>query len=370
MKSVPEPSRLLIVRNDRVGDLVLTLPALEYARKAFPSSHITVLAGQRTQPLLHGSPHMDRVLADDRGSSAWELARRLRSERFDAAVVINPGTRTYLAVWLAGIPIRVTWSRRLAGRLLGNRHVTLRRSHPPVHESEFALAFLRRLRSDPSIQLSAPRLVPDAATVARIGARVQEDLGPDRPLFGVHPGNYHSAWNWPPERYLHLIVKLAARGSVMVTGGPGEEGLLGQLEEGMPVGLVDRVAFYRDFNLGELCAALSMVDVLTVSNTGPMHLASVQGTPVVALFSSELCQCPAKWAPMGVHNTILQAPPQPRPRWRISTDEIHRQMCRISVEEVVEANLRIVQEGDTAKPASVSGATPTWPPPSGIAQVS
>ncbi len=353
MKPVCEPSRLLIVRNDRVGDLVLTLPTLQYARKAFPSSHITLLAGERTRDLLRNNPHVDQVLADERGWSAKQLARRLRSERFDAALVIKSSTRNYLAVWLAGIPIRVTWARRLAGWLFGNRYVTLRRSNPPIHESEFALAFIRNLKSDPSIELSAPRLVPDPATVARIGARIRRDVGASQPLFGVHPGNYNSAWNWPAERYLALILKLAACGGVVVTGGPGEESLLAQLKDAIPAGLADRVVCYCDFDLGELCAALSIVDVLTVSNTGPMHLASVLGTPVVALFSSQLCQCPAKWAPMGVHNTILQAPRLLRQNSRLSMDEAYQHMCRIPLGEVVEANFRIVRAGTAPRLAGV-----------------
>ncbi|MHB8899207.1 MAG: glycosyltransferase family 9 protein [Thermoguttaceae bacterium] len=349
MKRAAEPSRLLIVRNDRVGDLVLTLPTLEYARKAFPSSHISLLTCGRTLAMVQGNRHVDQVLIDDRRWSARQLAARLRAERFDAALVINPGTRNYLAVWLAGIPVRVTWSRRLAGWLLGNRHVTLRRSHPPIHESQFALAFARKLKADPNIQLSAPRLVPDADTVARIGARIRADVGAYGPLFAVHPGNYHSAWNWPSHRYLDLVCRLAAHGAVVVTGGPGEERLLGQLENGLPADLAHRVAFYTDFDLAELCAALSVVDVLTVSNTGPMHLAGVLGTPVVALFSAQVCQCPAKWAPLGLRNTILQAPLLPGENSRLSPEQARQHMCRIPLDEVVAANLRAV--GARERPA-------------------
>lgn len=342
MNATCEPSRLLIVRNDRVGDLVLTLPTLEYTRKLFPASRISVLAGQRTSALLRCNPHIDQVLADDRDWSAGQLARRLRVERFDAALVINASTRNYLAVWLAGIPTRVTSSRRVAGWLLGNRHVTLRRSHPPIHESEYALAFARNLRSDPSIDVSVPELFLDPEAEMRIRARIYADVGSCGPLFGVHPGNYSSASNWPPERYLQLISTLAMYAGVVVTGGPGEERLLERLRNGLPRKLAHRVVFYHEFDLSELCAALSLVDVLTVSNTGPMHLASVLGTPVVALFSSQLSQCPAKWAPLGRRNMILQAPLLPHENTRLSPEQEHEHMCRIPLEDVIEANLRVL----------------------------
>lgn len=334
------PSRLLIVRNDRLGDLVLTLPTLEYARKLFPAARISLLTGQRTSAVVDRNPHVDEVLKDDGSCSAWQLAKRLRAGRYDAALVVNASTRNYLAVWLAGIPVRVTWSRRPMGWLLGNRHVTLRRSHPPVHESEFALAFIRNLGTDPSIQPSVPRLLPDPLVIERIGARIRGDLGGRRPRFAVHPGNYRSAWNWPPERYVRLITELAAHGGVVVTGGPGEEGLIQQLREGLGDSVAHRVAFYLDLSLEELCATLSLVDVLTVSSTGPMHLAGVLGTPVVALFSSQLWQCPEKWAPLGDRTMILQAPPLPDADVRISPEEIHAHMCLITLEAVVEANLQ------------------------------
>ena len=341
MKATSEPSRLLIVRNDRIGDLILTMPTFEYVRRAFPSAHITVLSGKRTSALLYRSNCLDQVLVDDPSWSARQLAKLLRKEQFDAALVINAKTRNYLAVWLAGIPIRVTWARRPVGWLLGNRHVMLRRSHPPIHESEFALAFARKLRSDPAIEIPVPALHAAPEIVARIRTRIQSDLGCKRPLFGVHPGNYNSAWNWPAERYLHLITRLAEHGSVVVTGGPGEEGLLAQLKQSVPADLVSRVVYYQDFDLEELCAALSNIDVLTVSNTGPMHLASAVGTPVVALFSSQLWQCPEKWAPLGRSNTVLQAPllPDEEP----SPDKEHEYMCRIPLEDVVQANLRAVR---------------------------
>ena len=340
MNATSEPDRLLIVRNDRVGDLMLTMPTFEYVRRAYPSSHISVLAGQRTSTLLRRNAFLDQVLVDDPSSSAWQLAKRLRDQQFDAALVVNAKTRNYLAVWMAGIPTRVTWARRPVGWLLGNRHVTLRRSHPPVHESEFALAFARTLRSDPSIEVSAPELHLDPEVVTRVRTRIRADVGTTGPLLGVHPGNYNSAWNWPADRYFQLISRLAQHAPVVVTGGPGEEGLLNQLEENLPRNLAHRAVFYRNFDLDELCAALSLIDSLTVSNTGPMHLASGLGTPVVALFSSQLSQCPAKWAPLGQSNTVLQAPL--RPDDELSPEKEHEYMCRISLEDVVQANLRTI----------------------------
>ena len=96
------PRRLLLIRNDRLGDLILTLPAVEYARQAFPHTAITLLAWSGNGPLLRDYPHVDRVWLDEGAEPASALAERLRPEGFDAAVVLNTNTRNCVAVWRAG----------------------------------------------------------------------------------------------------------------------------------------------------------------------------------------------------------------------------------------------------------------------------
>ena len=340
MTTAPEIKRLLVMRNDRVGDLVLTLPALAYARKALPAAEITVLAAKNTACLLEQNPHVDRLLIDDRSTSARQLARELKPFAFDAAAIVHTESRNCLAVWLAGIPTRVTWYYNPISRLLGNRWVTVHRSRPPIHESEFALAFIRRLHCDPLIEPTPPHIHLAGAVRDRVRGRLEYQLGRRGPLFGVHPGNYHSAPNWPSDRYLELVIRLAAVGCVVVTGGPGESELLESMRRKLPGSLRARVAFHHEFSLMELAAAISLQDVLTVSNTGPMHLGGVLGTPLVALFSADPVQSPAKWAPLGQRHTILKAPLLAGESPTVPRSKAWDHMCRIAVEEVVHANLR------------------------------
>ena len=335
--------RLLIIRNDRVGDLLLSLPALEYARKVFPETEISVLASSRTASLLRGNAHVDRVLLDDGKSSARVLGAQLRQHVFDAAIAIFTNTRNCLAVWHAGIPLRVAWAHKPVGLLLGNRRVWIRRSHPPIHETEFALAFVRRLRTVAGVPLFPPSITVDPDALRRVELRIRSDLGDQGPCFGVHPGSYGSTYNWPAQRYLELASQLAAYGRVVVTGGPGEREMLADMQAQLVPGLRSRVAFYHEFDLQELAAAISQLDVLTVSNTGPMHLAGVLGTPLVALFSAHPAHSAAKWEPFGQRKTILQAPLLPGERAEIPPGASLEHMCRISVDEVVQANLAHLQ---------------------------
>ena len=95
----------------------------------------------------------------------------------------------------------------------------------------------------------------------------------------------------------------------MVTGSPIERPLLEWIRGQLPPNVRNRVAFYTDFELPELAAGdCPLQTALTVSSTGPMHMAGVLGTPVVALFSPHPAHVPAKWRPLGENHTMLVAP--------------------------------------------------------------
>lgn len=335
--------RILLVRNDRIGDLVLTMPAFEAARRSWPQAHLTAMVSPYAAPLLAGAHGLDELLVVEPKVKAAALAARLKAMQFDAAIVFSTNTRNCLAVWLARIPRRVCWAYKPIGFLTGNRRVAVRRSHPPIHESDFALAFVRRLGGSADVTGFLPTLEVDAATNERVAARIEKDLGSRGPLFGVHPGNNHSAYNWPPSHYAQLVARLAQHGRVMVTGNPSERTLLDWIRGQLPPNVRNRVAFYTDFELLELAAALVQQTALTVSSTGPMHMAGVLGTPVVALFSPHPAHVPAKWRPLGENHTILVAPYLKGEDPRVPPHRGTAVMSRIRIEQVLAANLQYAQ---------------------------
>jgi ADP-heptose:LPS heptosyltransferase len=336
--------KILLVRNDRIGDLVLTLPAFQAVRRQWPRAHVAALVSRYAAPLLSGTRYVDDVILDDPAASPWELGRRLRPLGFQAALVFNTNTRNCLAVWHAGIRRRVSWAYKPAGFLLGNHRVRLHRTHPPLHESEFALAFVRMLGGAAVMANLSPQLEIDALTRQRVAARIRRELGAAGPLFGVHPGNGHSAYNWPIDRYVELINRLARHGRVMVTLSAAERPILESMRGRLARLAEGRVAFCADFDLIELAAAIREQTVLTVSSTGPMHMAGILNTPVVALFSPHPAHSPAKWAPLGAGHTLLVAPLEPQESPEVPADRADRVMARIGVDDVLGANLHYAQK--------------------------
>jgi ADP-heptose:LPS heptosyltransferase len=101
-----------------------------------------------------------------------------------------------------------------------------------------------------------------------------------------------------------------------------------------------RVKCFSDFELGELAAALGSLTCLTASSTGPMHMAGILETPVVALFSPHPVHSPAKWAPLGNKHTIFIAPLHVGEDARVPRERGEAVMGRIGVDDVLTANLR------------------------------
>jgi ADP-heptose:LPS heptosyltransferase len=183
----------------------------------------------------------------------------------------------------------------------------------------------------------------DRATHERVAGRIADELGTDGPLFGVHPGNKNSAYNWPEPHYAQLIGRLARHGRVMVTGSAEERSLLERIGGQLTEGATGRIGFFANFQLIELASALSQQTSLTVSSTGPMHVAAVVGTPVVGLFSPHPVHSPNKWAPLGAGHTLLVAPLEAGEDPRVGQEKAALVMARISVDRVLDANLNYAE---------------------------
>lgn len=340
MDARKQPRKILLVRNDRVGDLVLTLPAIEALRAHFPQAHLSVLASRYAGPLVAGHPAIDELLYDEPTAGAWALGRRLAKLRFDTALVINTNTRNCLAVRMAQIRRRVCWGYKPIGWLAATHPVKLHRSRPPIHEAAFALAFAGQLGVPLPAAIPSPILSVDPAVRRRVSARIASELGGEGPLFGVHPGNKNSAYNWPASHYAELVSRLAAHGRVLLTGSPEERNLLETVASRLSARSRNRVAQFTDFSLPELAAAIADEDVLVVSSTGPMHVAGVVGTPTVALFSPHPAHVPAKWSPLGSNHNILVAPLAAGEQADVPKEKGTELMARISVDEVLAAALQ------------------------------
>ncbi len=311
---VPAVRSILVIRTDRLGEAVLNLPVLSVLKHAFPQATVTWMVNAELVDLLRDVPGVDRVMgyANDSHGRWWtqalRLASALRRERFDVVVVSNPKKAFHVGVWLAGIPQRVGYDRKL-GWLLTHR-IPDRKALGERHEVEYNLELVKTLGITTATPLSIwlPVGPEEVARVADLFDRL--DVSSTGTLVACHPWTSNPKKQWPLDRVRAVVQHLTEHPGVqvLVIGGKEEEADAQHLvldAQAQVVNLVGRLS------LKELAACLQKVRVLITTDSGPMHVAAAVGTPVVALFGTEdPGSHPRRWGPWGPGHTVIHKPLQ------------------------------------------------------------
>src|SRR3989338_3184513 len=185
-----EVQRILFIRTDRIGDVLMNLPAIRLLRQTFPKAWLTLLLDRSVAGLLKGHPDIDEMMVVDSRNLArsardrWNLIRRVRKAGFDLAVVSNPNKFFHSLVFLAGIPCRLGY-RRKWGFLL-NKTMADRKDSAWGHEIDLNLQ-LASLASDKTWdgRLTIP---VDPAASKRVENFMTEHRLENRNILLIHAG--------------------------------------------------------------------------------------------------------------------------------------------------------------------------------------
>lgn len=307
--------KLLLVRLDNLGDVLLCTPAFHAVRETLPDAELTLLASPVGAQVAELNPDLDdAIVYEAPWMDPWErlphdfvrelgMVEMLRERRFDGAIIFtsfrqSPLPAAYLA-YLAGIPLRLGASIDGSGSLLTTRH-----KHPEergMHEVERALDLVGAegfRTSDLDLVL---RVLPKERASMRQGLSA-EGVSGGRPLVVLHPGCSMPARTYPWEMFAQVADLLVQQvgAQVVLTGDSGEVELVEKVRGRMRRAAIS-MAGRLDF--GEFVALLSLSDLVVTNNTGPAHVAAAVKTPVVDLFA--LTNPPEQWRPWRVPHRLL-----------------------------------------------------------------
>jgi ADP-heptose:LPS heptosyltransferase len=293
------PSRILVTRTDKLGDFMLTWPALDLLRRALPAAHITVLVGEGAAPMARACPVVDEVLVD-RGQPVSELADVVRQGRFDAAIVLFSTWRIALAVRRAGVPYRLAPATKLAQVLFNNRLVQ-RRSQSIKPEHAYNVDLILRFLDDHGLSVPdapvGPYLSFSPSVLAETSSRLGHAYGiPEQALrVIVHPGSGGSASTLPADGFARLVSRLTSTRPVfvMVTAGPGEESQARAVRDRIR-GHSAAVHVSSD-GLIEFARVLATADLFLSGSTGPLHIAGAIDVPTAAFYPRRRSSTALRW---------------------------------------------------------------------------
>lgn len=309
----PEVRRILAIRLDSVGDVLMTTPAIR-ALRCSPGRHVTMLTSTSGAEVARLVPEIDRVLVYDapwmkaspaRADAGRDLqtVERLRSERFDAAAIFtvysqNPQPAAMLC-YLADIPRRLAHSREPAYGLLTERLAEPEPERIVRHEVQRQLDLVAAVGCQTRDRSLSIEIGSDA--VKRADAALDRSgLERHRPWAVVHPGASAPSRRYPAEAFATAASELAmAHGwQIVLTGGPDD----GEIVEDIRTRMRSKPAVLpEDLDLEALAAVLQRAPVLIANNSGPAHIAAAVGTPVVDLYALTNPQ----HAPWSVESRVL-----------------------------------------------------------------
>jgi heptosyltransferase-3 len=330
---------ILVVRTDRIGDVILTLPTVKALRLNFPNAHVTMLVSSYTSTLVDGIAGTLLYSRDGKLRPFFEMFSEIRRARFDAAVVAYPRFRITLLLWLAGIPLRIGTGFRWYSFLFNNR-VYEHRKNAEKHEAEYNLSLAKAVGCKLPEKLEAQLVITEQEK--QIAQALCQKLGlknSDQLVF-LHPGSGGSARDWKPEHFAQLAVELKKKGyQVVITGGKTEETLVHHVAREAANGVK---FFVSTLNLKEFAAFIQTAKLFVANSTGPLHIAAAVGIPVIGFYPPVRAMSPKRWGPLTDKKMIFVPDLVQCPRCKGGTCQGNDCMDQISVHQVLEAATKLI----------------------------
>ncbi len=296
--------RILFVRSDRLGEFILSLPAIKLVKVNYPSSLVFCLAKKENIELVRDVDFIDYFLEYKEDTfkgigGSFRLANIIRRERIDCIVLLNPKKEFHFSAFLAGIPIRVGYSRKWSWCL--NKKIEDRKYLEEKHEVEYNIDLVRLICK--KIEIPNIDLPVDAPNTLEF---LKEKLDLGKKYIVLHPFTSHVAKKIEKKFWVFLVKKIKEHLSYPLA-------LIGVKEEIEESKLLERQL------LNQSCKVFNIVGELSIRNlavflkynccafigldSGPMHLASLLNVPVVGLFKATN---PKRWGPYKTVSLTIQ----------------------------------------------------------------
>ncbi|MFA6320424.1 MAG: lipopolysaccharide heptosyltransferase II [Candidatus Omnitrophota bacterium] len=307
-EKVRKGKRVLIVRLDRLGDVVLSTPVIKAVREACPDGYIAFMAARHARDILEGNPYLDEVIIYEKAgrekgiASNLKFIRSLRRKKFDIALILHPTNRAHLLVSLAGIPETIGYNKKW-GFLLTKR-IPHSKHHGLKHEIDYVLDVLRYTGLEPKDK--SLYMPVNACSERNVESIFQEHgISKNDICVAVNPGASCVSKRWGTEKFAQVAHILAEKykAKIIIISGASDKKLgdeVASLLQGKCVNLAGRTS------VADVAGVLRRAKLFVSNDSGPVHIACAVGTPVIAIFGrSDRGLSPERWGPTGKSDIVL-----------------------------------------------------------------
>lgn len=302
------PNKILVIRTDRIGDVMLSTPVIKALRDAYPTGYIAMMVRPYARDIVIGNPHLNEVVLYDKDGihksvvGTAKFIWQLRKKRFDTALILHPTNRAHIISFLAGIEKRIGYRRKcgflLTEKLEDKKHLGEK------HEIEYNLDVVRAIGIEAKeTTLFMPLRSEDEQIVD--GFLKEHILKGDKKLIAIHPGASCPSKIWPPEKFAQVgdTITKDHNATVIIVTGPHDR----EIGQAVVDAMHHKPIFVSgDFTLGQVASLLHRSSLFISNDSGPVHIAVAVGTPVVAIFGRNQAGLnPTRWRPTGERDIIL-----------------------------------------------------------------
>ncbi len=358
---VSRAPRILLVRPDHLGDMLLATPVLDALKAQLPQAQITMMVGPWSSEIVARHPAIDRLItcpfpgfqrAPQKALAPYFLlvkaARQLRRQHYDLAINLRPDFWWGAALlYLACIPRRVGYALAPGKPFLTHALPFQSPEHATRSNLRLASAGLALLGAQPLPEPFTPaayplRFEPKAEERAWVAERLRkEGIDAETPVVIIHPGSGAPVKLWRAEAWTYIANTLtktlttATPARIILTGSKSEQSLLMEIAQSMTTPPVT----ITDATVGQLAALLGRAMLVLGVDSGPLHLAVAQGTPTVAIFGPTDARIFGPWGEARQHLVVASqlrcpgCPCIPCGRLDFSPDELAAHPCVRNIPE-------------------------------------
>ena len=276
--------KILIIQTAFLGDVVLTIPLIQAAKK-YLKAQISVVCIPSTKNILEGHPSIDEIIVFDKKNSEKgffsliKFIKKLKEKKFDVAIIPHPSFKSGLISYLAAIPERIGFSNS-AGRFFFTNKVFFDKNK---HQLERYLDLLKHF----GIEVKEEKT---EIYIDEEGKKFADYVLPkNKIIFGINPGSIWATKRWPAEKYAQLADKIITEfgAEILIFGGPDDIDIAKNVEKNMEQKAIN---FAGKTTLKQLSVLTQMCKVFVTNDSGPMHIAAAMNIPVVAIFGPTIKQ--------------------------------------------------------------------------------
>jgi ADP-heptose:LPS heptosyltransferase len=321
--------RIVIVRTDRIGDMVLTLPLARALKELNSEFKIFMIANSYTEFLLNNE-YVDEYYYVDKYPRG--INGIFRDIKFDAAFFPMPKFEEIFAAFKAGIPLRIGSAYRFYSFLFNHR-INQHRKESKFHEAEYNVKMLSSITGNSHQVLPVPLKINEniIKSISNFSNSLRNSK--EQKIIVFHPGSRGSAKDLPISIIYKIIQGIALNSNYLIclTGVENEKSVCDYLANASE----KVVNLCGKFTLEELTAFLMNVNLFISNSTGVLHIASSIGTPVIGFYPNTPHISSKRWGPLWTKSIII-SPPQ-------TVDTFNDNMNEIKTEDVISAIEKILE---------------------------